>query len=226
MEEIILNYIKEDPISYIHISELLKKKYTIIYASDKGFIINDDDIDLTYISFNDEKEMQEVLSKKRYEHYLTYDKEVCDFYKDDTDKMVKLYQYVYESEKLFDGLDNYDLRVLDVSYTNLIDSVYKALSEDTSENALRKKEVIGLFEDNKLAGFIGRHPEGCIGMLLVFEEYRHKGYAEALEKAKINDLIKRNEKVFNEVVTSNDASNHLQAKLGHTRGKKIIYWQL
>ena len=225
MIELIRNYIKKDPISFIHIEELLDRKYSIIYASENGFIIHDDDVDFTYISFSNEEEMKKVLSEHKYEHYLSYDIEVVKFF-NDVGNTINLIQWVYDSKEKFD-VSEYDIRKLGIEYLDQINSVYKAIGPgEDNKDAVVNGEVLGLFEDNKLAGMIGRHPEGCMGMLLVFEEYRGKGYGIALEKAKINDLIDRGLLVLDEVVEGNDVSTTLQTKLGLTRGEKKIYWKL
>ena len=212
MSETILKYIEKDPVSFIHIKELLTRDYSIIFESDKGFIIHDDTVDFTYMSFSDKKTMINELSKKRYKHYLAYDKEIVDFY-NDNDSVKILHQFAYPSNKLFD-IEGYDIRVLSTDYAPVLDSFYKAIGPgQTNIDSLKRKDVLGLFENNKLAGIIGKHPEGCVGMLHVFEEYRKKGYGEVLEKAMMNKLIKENKMVFCEVVDGNEISMHLQAAL-------------
>lgn len=41
MIDLIKKYIDSDPVSYIHIYELLDRDYEIEYASNNGFIIHD-----------------------------------------------------------------------------------------------------------------------------------------------------------------------------------------
>lgn len=223
MSEVIFNYIKKDPISFAHVRELLNRNYSIIHESNNGFIIHDDDLNFTYISFDNDEDMIKELSKKRYKHYLAFDKRIVDYY-NDNNSVKKLHQFVYPSNDLFE-IGDYDIRILGVEYASFIDSFYKAIGpNESSEGALKRKEVLGIFENNKLAGIIGRHPERCMGMLHIFDEYRRKGYAEVLEKAMINKLIKEKQSVFCEVVDGNEISMHLQSKLGLIKGEKIIYW--
>lgn len=225
MINIIRNYIKKDSISFIHIEELLDRNYTIIYSSDNGFIIHDNQVNFTYISFSNTEEMKEVLSKNHFDHYLTYDKEVVEYF-NDVGKTTNLTQYAYLKKDRFD-VSGFDIRKIGVEYLDTLNSIYKALGPgEDNKDALMSGEVLGIFEDNKLAGFVGRHPEGCLGMLYVFEKYRRKGYGEALEKAKINDLLDRNQRVFEEVIEGNDISTSLQNKLGFSKGNKTIYWKI
>ena len=223
MSDLILKYIEKDPISFIHVRELLDRNYSIIFESTDGFIIHDDDVNFTYMSFSNFDVMKEQLSKNRYTHYISYNKDVVDYY-NDNDSVIKLYQYVYDSKELFE-LDNHDIRVLTTDYAPLIDSFYKAIGPgETSIGALKRKEVLGIFEDNELAGIIGRHPEGCVGMLHVFEKYRGKGYAKALEKAIVNKLLKEKQRVFCEIVDGNEISLKMHNSLGWKKGDKALYW--
>lgn len=223
MSETILKYIEKDPISFIHVRDLLDRNHSIIYESDNGFIVRDDDVDFIYMSFNNKDVMIRELSKKRYEHYIAYDKEIVDYY-NDIDSVIVLTQFAFPSTDLF-NINQDNIRVLSTDYAPIIDGFYKAIGpNETSYNALKKGNVLGLFSNNELAGIIGRHPEGCIGMLHIFEGHRRKGYAEVLEKAMIDKLIKEKQRVFCEVVEGNEISMHLQAKLGFIEGKKKIYW--
>lgn len=225
MIEFIKDYIKKDPVSFIHIEELLDRKYTIIYASKNGFIIRDDSVNFIYISFSDFYEMENVLSKYSFNRYLAYDKEIVDFY-NDVSKTTNLYQLVYPKKDRF-NISDFDVRKLNVEYLDVINNIYKALGPDENNlDALKNNEVLGIFENNELAGFIGRHPEGCIGMLFVFEKFRRKGYGEALVKAKVNDLLDRKQRVFEEIIEGNLASISLNTKLGFIKGDKTIYWKL
>ena len=66
MSNLINEYISKDPISFIHVKELLDRNYSIIYESEFGFIIHDDDLNFTYMSFSNVDVMKEELYKKRY----------------------------------------------------------------------------------------------------------------------------------------------------------------
>lgn len=73
-------------------------------------------------------------------------------------------------------------------------------------------------------GFIGIHPEGSMGMLHVFEEYRRRGYAEEIEKFLINHYISRGEIPYGHVMIGNEASLALQEKLGMETAQEFVYW--
>ena len=79
-------------------------------------------------------------------------------------------------------------------------------------------------EEGSFVGFIGIHPEGSMGMLHVFEQYRRRGYAEEIEKCLINQLIARGESPYGHVMIGNEASLALQEKLGMETAGQFVYW--
>jgi GNAT superfamily N-acetyltransferase len=82
----------------------------------------------------------------------------------------------------------------------------------------------GANREDGLAGFIGEHMEGSVGMLYVYPDHRRKGVATALENAKFAEAIKQGLIPFGQVIYDNDASLALQEKRGLTRCGRMIYW--
>lgn len=121
-------------------------------------------------------------------------------------------------------IDDHDIRILGPEYLESITSVYAIDSEDSIRELLRKGRISGLFIEGKLAGFVGFHSEGSMGMLQVFDEYRKHGYGELLEKHDINWALSENRIPYCHVFFSNQASINLQNKLGLVCGEKPIWW--
>ena len=84
--------------------------------------------------------------------------------------------------------------------------------------------MLGIFAEGELAGFIGTHDEGSMGMLHVRPQYRLQGLAEALERAMIARLLARGEIPFAHVTVGNAPSLALQHKLGMALGSDLIHW--
>lgn len=82
----------------------------------------------------------------------------------------------------------------------------------------------GRGENGGLAGFIGIHTEGSIGLLFVLPEQRRKGYAEELESFMINKMLSHDLYAFGQVETGNTVSAKLQEKLGLKTAQKHVYW--
>ncbi len=84
--------------------------------------------------------------------------------------------------------------------------------------------LYGAFLGGKLAGYIGRHPEGSMGLLQVAPAYRRRKIAKALETYMINLSLEMGHVPFAEVVVGNEKSIALQQSLGMCFAKDKIYW--
>ena len=106
---------------------------------------------------------------------------------------------------------------LNVSSTRMI------LLEGKAGNVV---DTFGAFVGGALAGFIGTHAEGSMGMLEIFPEYRRRGLGCALEAGLIRRLLERGEIPFCQVIEGNEASMRLQEKLGMTFSDEPVYWMV
>lgn len=76
----------------------------------------------------------------------------------------------------------------------------------------------------RLAGFIGLHGEGGIGMLEVFPEYRRRGLAAALVQGMVRRRLAEGAIPFGHIVKGNEPSLRLQKKLGFRFSEEFVYW--
>ncbi len=97
-------------------------------------------------------------------------------------------------------------------------------SVDDMARLMREKGVFGVIEDGKLAGFIGRHFDGSMGMLEVFEEFRRRGIGETLEKFLIGYVMTFMRVPHCDVYIDNPASLALQEKIGMTPASGYTFW--
>ncbi|MCH3957965.1 MAG: GNAT family N-acetyltransferase [Olsenella sp.] len=126
---------------------------------------------------------------------------------------------IYEKKTRLEVDPSLDIRTLTPAYAELVASHYshpEYLAPGELEDILARGLVLGGFEAGRLCAFIGEHPEGAIGMLEVFPEQRRRGWATALESAKINEQLDRGLVPWGEVWPDNQASIALQEKLGLT----------
>ncbi len=106
-----------------------------------------------------------------------------------------------------------DIRLLTAQSARTVGEHYHE-SVDYVRERIAAERMWGLYEDGTLAGFIGMHSEGSIGMLEVFPEFRHKGYGYALEAYLISLHLQRGWVPYCHVIDGNEASLRLQKKLG------------
>lgn len=116
-----------------------------------------------------------------------------------------------------------DIRPLTEAYAQIAGAQYHENFEYV-QNRIAAQRMWGLFEDGKLAGFIGIHSEGAMGMLEVFPEYRKKGYGYTLEAYLIDLHLRRGWVPFCHVIDGNEASIHLQKKLGLECAPLPVIW--
>lgn len=121
-------------------------------------------------------------------------------------------QWVY-SEKTPPISPSRDIRLLTPEYAEAAGEAYHGETKYIRER-IASKHLWGLFENDALAGFIGMHPEGAIGILQVLPPYCRKGYGFALEAFLIGHLLKPGRVPFCHVIDGNEASLRLQKKLG------------
>lgn len=75
-----------------------------------------------------------------------------------------------------------------------------------------------------LAGFIGLHQEGGIGLLEVFLAWRRRGLAAALVQGMVRQRMAEGAIPYGHIVEGNEPSLRLQKKLGFSFSKEFVYW--
>ncbi len=213
-----------DRFSYVDMISLLGQDACHIdYAGKEGIIVRPDKDFMSVASFTDWHEIlpyidtscslicvhEEGLRNYLMEHYGYENKEGC-------------YSYSWWGGPF--QIEDNDIRILSSDYLETITSVYAIDSEDSIRQLLADGRIAGLFIGDKLAGFVGFHSEGSMGMLQIFDEYRKHGYGELLEKYDINWALSEGRIPYCHVFFSNKASINLQNKLGLVRGDKPIWW--
>ena len=118
-----------------------------------------------------------------------------------------------------------ELRILDESHTDLVfEHYHMAPGRDYVAERLAAGAMTGAFLDGVLAGFIGIHEEGSIGMLEVLPAYRRRGLGYALEAGAIRRALKEGAIPYCQVIERNTASMELQKKLGLEFSDGFVYW--
>lgn len=95
---------------------------------------------------------------------------------------------------------------------------------DDMRGIMRQQGVFGAIADGVLAGFIGRHSDGIMGMLEVREDYRRRGIGSGLEKFLINYVMSFGRVPICDVIVGNDASTALQKSIGMTETHNYTFW--
>ena len=118
-----------------------------------------------------------------------------------------------------------DVRPLDLHFFQAVLDGYRLFHDPAYvEDRLKAGVIFGAFVDGRLAGFVGEHHEGSMGMLEVFPEYRGHGLGLALESFQINRYLSEGRVPFDQVIVGNEKSMGLQRKVGMEISQDTMSW--
>ena len=109
-------------------------------------------------------------------------------------------------------------------YRTIAETYTLPMSEEEVYASIERPEFMAGYLNGELAGFVGLHSEGSVGMLHVMDKYRGRGYALVLSAHMINDRLAAGAFPYGQVFTDNEASIALQKKLGLTFSNDYICW--
>ena len=139
---------------------------------------------------------------------------------------VPCYQGVYlKKTPFYPDTKELEVRLLHEEEAKSAAALYGFSVEEAIEH-IRLGLIYGGFVNNELAAMIGMHLQGSMGLLFVSEKYRHRGYAEIMEKYTIDRILERGLVPYCQVVEGNTASLALQSKLGLEMSKNMLYWMI
>ena len=102
---------------------------------------------------------------------------------------------------------------------------YHMADEAEARARIEKGELFAAVLAGRLAGFMGLHSDGSMGMLEVFPEYRKLGVGRAIEKFFINFCLDRGWTPYGQVFLNNEKSFSLQEHLGMAVDRtKTLCW--
>ena len=116
-----------------------------------------------------------------------------------------------------------DIRPLTMDFAQAAGEQYHQFFDYVRER-IAAGRMWGLFDDGELAGFIGTHTEGSMGLLEIFPAFRRRGCGYALAALLIGQRLKEGAIPYCHVIDGNDASLHLQKKLGMQKADLPAIW--
>lgn len=220
-------YLLNDPLSYIDMLEPLRRGTAdIIYAGDDGVVIYERVSQTCMIAMEKTEKCQSVVDVGKYDLFAVHQKNISEWIKQEGkfSHTVEVYQASYNKEETI--ADRFDtISVLNSDYTDKVYENYDTMDDrEYIETLIDRKHLWGIFEEGNLAGFIGEHLEGSMGLLEVLPKYRRKGYGYKLESFLINHFLKLNEVPFCQVITDNVKSLALQRKIGMDISDRTVIW--
>lgn len=118
-----------------------------------------------------------------------------------------------------------EIRRLELEHMPMVLASYKTVEDsEYIRERIEKGWMFGAFLGEELAGFIGMHTEGGVGMLEVLPQYRGRKIGKALETYIINLSLEHGFTPFGQVKDGNEVSLRLQESLGLCFSKQCVYW--
>lgn len=224
-----ISALMSDRLSYYPLIDRIEKE-TLILNDDGCLLIEDEKLRRLYVIAADLEAFLRVFTSidyARYDLIISYNRQVAEHLiakRDDFEpEITEAYVYTYRGDGML-RIENADIRCLDEGYFDIVFANYRYAEADELHAVFAESSVFGLFDDGELAGFIGMHNDGTMGMLEVFEPYRKKGYGYQLEAFLINHQLKSGKVPYCNVEVTNKASIALQKKLNMKKGEQIQYW--
>ena len=116
------------------------------------------------------------------------------------------------------------IRPLSMAHLPLAEAHYPLAQSEYLAGRIAAGDLYGAFDGGQLAGFIGFHSEGTVGLLEVLPQYRRRGVATLLQTYMTNLELSRGHVPYGQVFEDNQPSLALQQRLGYRRSAGRIYW--
>lgn len=133
-------------------------------------------------------------------------------------------QVVYEKTAPIPVCTALEIRRPDERDYEKVAQSYHMGTEEELRNDFQGPDFLGGYIDGEMAGYIGVHSDGSMGMLYVFPPFRRKGYGEALYATLINRRLNKEHPPFAQILADNQSSLKLQQKLGFRMSEGLVYW--
>lgn len=226
---------KVDLVEYVDLNEPLRLGTAdVIDTGEKGRILYERSSGAIFVQMKDVKYFQHIYEEKgldRFSQFSVKEKTIAELLEKEYGKHFQFscHQAVYLQKSPPDISEeregNAVIRPLHLKEALEVQQAYSAQEELSHiEERIRSGFLWGIFERDKLAGFIGVHEEGSMGLLEVLPPYRRKGYGIRLEAFLIRQFLEWGRLPYAQVMVGNEVSLTLQKKLGMTLSKGLTHW--
>lgn len=219
MEQAALAYLQKDRLLHIDMLELLRlHEAKTLYAGEDGALIYLPRADIHMFSANSLKSAQKIASRMKDASMIVLHQP---YLKDELMARFSLAEYMpCHQAAWLSGTPvppppgDHDIRLLTEADLPFVKEHYDNISHETYLLERLKAGMLGIYVNNELAGFIGTHEEGTIGLLEILPAYRRRGLALALEGAMMRRQQSLGRIPYAQIKQGNEASLQLHQKLG------------
>ena len=240
-------FIQKNPTLYADVADMIRtRKCRFIYAREDGILFQDDDgfyeNGTFVIAADNEAAARKIIllcpeeyDKIKESALVCHGEKQAEFCRGffGFDCVTKCYQVTYNPPEplplkgalRFEKASGKHLQTIIDTYDRESPESLKKLVAANKVNVAYASETAADGEvRERFVGYIGQHPEGSMGLLLIFPEYRRHGYAEELESYQINEIIAEGRAPYAHIITDNFKSFSLQKKLGANVADDLVIW--
>ena len=209
------------------IEAVRRKNAQILYACEDGVMIYETDSRTCMIAADNLEPCRNILKKNTYHQFAVHNRELAEEiqkeYHFSTSVATSQAAWMKEEPPAFD--DSGIIR-LKPEHAKEVCSHYTTMEDpgEYVEELISRGQMWGMFQNGNLAGFVGEHLEGSMGLLEVVPEYRRQGIGFRLEAYLIRHFVEQGRIPFCQIIEGNDESMNLQKKLGMEVAALPTWW--
>ena len=225
-----LEYLNNDFLLNVSIIEPIKRGTAeVLYASEECVFVRDKNSGVIMLQTENIKLADKLLDTlpESVTHIVAHNVSLAELIESKLgfEKRVPCNQAVYRGKPFEVERGNLEIRLMREEEADEASAMYFGSVEEASAHIRLGLVYCGLYR-GKVAAMIGRHREGSMGLLVVKEEYRRKGFGGIMEKFLINSLLERGLVPYCQVIEGNAASLNLQRKIGLDISENMLYWMI
>lgn len=225
-----IEYLSRDPLLHMDMLECIRSGCAqLLFAGESGVLLRNTACNALMMSTEDDQIAQQMLAMipetpMFVAHQAFYTSDAMQKFSFTQQMACRQAAYLSpeplpmaDSPVKIEQLDERHLPFIMEHYSHADDTAYH-------RERLNAGVMYGAFLDRRLAGFIGLHAEGSIGMLEVLPEYRRQGIAYALEAFIVNRQLANGNVPFSQIIDGNAASLSLHRKLHFSISENQVCW--
>lgn len=225
----VMNFLNENYIHNITLVESIRKNNAdIIYFDGECVLLFDRASDMMMISSHSMESVTKAINlvKKPYDFLViqdAYSELILKHFQ--LKRCAEYYQAVYTHDVIQTETNHrLNIKVLDFADLDIAKKYFNTYNSVYLEDRVANQKLWVAYDDEAVAGFVGIHDEGSIGLLLVTPDYRGKGYGKVLLTFMTNYFLKNKQTPYSQIAIDNVKSIQLHQSLGYTLSSEKVVW--
>lgn len=228
-----VDWLWKDKLLHMDMIEVIRRgQAELFYSGKDGVLLRDKKSQVCFLTAVSEEAGRKILTEYmpkqiKPEFFVVHQEYLCPLLEEvyGMQSGCACYQAVYTRNVTLRADKSVEIRpLLDDRMEEFLNSCESLGERAYLEERFKSGTVCGAFIKGEIAGFIGIHAQGSMGLLFVKEAFRRRGIASALETEMINRMLALGWLPYAQISIENSESLALQKKLGLRISDKRLYW--